>query len=225
MITEQNHLEQSESPFRDFFTKIYNDKVKNCTVFENEEYKTYMENPYYNPTYLARILSLYLPAAPIWSNLMMGNLARYGYQIAEPIEHCGCHNSRTTGISESRMKVTKHTVLGGEVSSRIDQVIQKLGSHIRQIEINYSSHYLLNLTRNRTVRKKILAEEPWNKRGPPRPTTTSFYSETPKISLVTQVKKTQKNKPNDNNKTIGKIFFLHSQIISFVHPCNKTEKF
>ena len=122
---------------------------------------------------------------------MLGNLSRFGYQqVTEPLEHCGCHNSRTTGLSESRMKVVKKTILGGEVSSRIDQVAQKLGSTIRQVEINYSNHYLLNLTRNRTARgKKILAEETWNKRGPLRPrTTTSFYSEKPKIPLVTQVK-------------------------------------
>ncbi|CAF4885500.1 unnamed protein product, partial [Rotaria magnacalcarata] len=75
----------------------------------------------------------------------MGNLGRYGYRNVEPIQHCGCHNSRTTGISESRLKVIKHTVLQGEVSSRIDQVVQILGSNIRQTEINYSNHYLLNL--------------------------------------------------------------------------------
>jgi hypothetical protein len=167
-----------------------------------------MENPYYNPTYLIQILSLYLRTAPIWSNLMMGNLARYGYPDVEPIEHCGCHNSRTTGISESRLKVVKHTVLGGEVSSRIDQVVQKLGSTIRQTEINYSSHYLVNLTRNRSVRaKKVLAEEAWNKRGPSQPTTTSIYSEKPKVSLIDRVKKAVKRVSNVNNPTVGKIFF------------------
>jgi hypothetical protein len=167
-----------------------------------------MENPYYNPAYLKRILQLYLPLSPIWSNLMMGDLARYGYKIAGPFEHCGCHNSRTTGISDSRLKVVKHTVLGGTVSSRIDQVVQKLGSHIRQTEINYSNHYLLNLTRNRSVRaKKVLAEESWNKRGPPPPTTTSIYSEKPKMSLVGQVKKVLKTKSNAKNSTIGKVHF------------------
>jgi hypothetical protein len=206
MITEENDINQSESPFRDYFTKIYDDKIVNCAIFETEEYKIHMENPYYNPAYLKHILSLYLPVAPIWSNLIMGNLARYGYQTVEPIEHCGCHNSRTTGISESRMKVTKNTVLGGEVSSRIDQVVQKLGSQIRQIEINYSNHYLQNLTRNRNARKRnLLAEESWNKRGPSKPSTTSIYSEKPKVSLTNQVKKASKTKSNTNKQTIGKI--------------------
>jgi hypothetical protein len=88
------------------------------------------------------------------------------------------------------MKVVKNTILGGEVSSRIDQVANKLGSTIRQVEINYSNHYILDLTRNRSTRgRKLLAEESWNKRGPLRPRkTTSFYSEKPKIPLVTQVK-------------------------------------
>lgn len=207
-MSEQNDIDRSESPFRDYFTKIYDDKLKKCAVFESDEYKNYIENPYYHPTYLKRILSLYLPVAPIWSNLMMGNLNRFGYTFVEPIEHCGCHNSRTTGISESRMKVIKHTVLGGEVSSRIDQVVQKLGSNIRQTEINYTNHYLINLTRNRSERaQKLLAEEEWNKRGPPKPASTSIYSQKPKVSLTAEAKKTSKTKSNANDLTVGKIFF------------------
>jgi hypothetical protein len=168
-----------------------------------------MENPYYNPTYLKRILSLYLPVAPIWSNLMMGNLARYGYEFVEAIEHCGCHNSRTTGISESRMKVVKQTILGGEVSSRVDQVVNKLGSRIREIEINYASHLIRNLTRNKTVRgQNILATEPWNKRISSQPRTTSTFSQQPKVSLVDQAKKASKTKSNPSNKTMGKMYFL-----------------
>ncbi|CAM4935949.1 unnamed protein product [Rotaria socialis] len=194
-ISEQNACDESESPFRDYFTSVFNDQKTKCAMFANENFQKYNENPYYNPDYLKCILSLYLPVAPIWSNLLMGNLGRYGYRNFEPIQHCGCHNSRTTGISESRLKVIKHTVLQGEVSSRIDQVVQILGSNIRQAEINYSNHYLLNLTRNRSMRaKKLLAEEPWNKRGPPAVTTTSIYSQKPKVSLVAQVKKALKIK-------------------------------
>ncbi|CAF4529471.1 unnamed protein product, partial [Rotaria socialis] len=186
-ISEQNACDESESPFRDYFTSVFNDQKTKCAMFANENFQKYNENPYYNPDYLKCILSLYLSVAPIWSNLLMGNLGRYGYRNFEPIQHCGCHNSRTTGISESRLKVIKHTVLQGEVSSRIDQVVQILGSNIRQAEINYSNHYLLNLTRNRSMRaKKLLAEEPWNKRGPPAVTTTSIYSQKPKVSLVAQ---------------------------------------
>ncbi|CAF1130482.1 unnamed protein product [Rotaria sordida] len=206
-VSEQNAIDESKSPFRDYFSKIYDDQTQTCATFTDENFQKYMENPYYSPTYLKHILSLYLRTAPIWSNLMMGNLERYGYRTTETIEHCGCHTSRTTGISESRLKVIKHTVLRGEVSSRVDQVVQILGSNIRQTEINYSNHYLLNLTRNRSKRaKKLLAEEPWNKRAPP-PTTTSIYSEKPKLSLVAQVKKALKNKTNIDEQTIGESTF------------------
>ncbi|CAF4572846.1 unnamed protein product, partial [Rotaria magnacalcarata] len=103
----------------------------------------------------------------------------------------------------------KHTVLQGEVSSRIDQVVQILGSNIRQTEINYSNHYLLNLTRNRSMRaKKLLAEEPWNKRGPPAVTTTSIYSQKPKVSLVAQVKKALKIKYKADDVVVGKTVFF-----------------
>lgn len=185
------------------------DQEKICDTFSNETYKKYMENPYYNPAYLKRILALYLPVAPIWSNLMMGNLARYGYRTAARIEHCGCHNSRTTGVSESRLKVIKRTILRGEVSSRIDQVVQILGSRIRETEINYSNHYLLNLTKNRSARaKKLLAEESWNKRGPPRPTATSIYSEKPKVPIVAQLKNAIKTKNSIRGQTLGTLVFI-----------------
>ncbi|CAF1397709.1 unnamed protein product [Rotaria sp. Silwood1] len=202
-LSEQVASDESESPFRDYFTQIYNDQEKICDSFSNENFKKYMENPYYSPAYLKRILSLYLPIAPIWSNLMMGSLSRYGYRTTTRIKHCGCHNSRTTGVSESRLKVIKHTALRGEVSSRIDQVVQMLGSSIRQTEINYSNHYPLNLTKNRTARsKKLLAEESWNKRGPSPPPTTSIYSEKPKVSIVAQLKNAVKTKSSTRGQTL-----------------------
>ncbi|CAF1594493.1 unnamed protein product [Rotaria magnacalcarata] len=151
-IIDSNIDEQDiERPFRDYFTSIFNDQKTECAMFANENFPKHNENLYCNPNYLKYILSLYLRVAPIWSNLMIGNLGRYGYRSAELIERCGCHNSRTTGISESRLEVIKHTVLQGEVASRIDQVVQILDSNIRQTEINYSNHYLLNLIRSRRM--------------------------------------------------------------------------
>ncbi len=139
----------------------------------------------------------------------MGNLGRYGYPDVKPIEHCGCRDSRTTGISESRMKVVKHNVLSDEVSSRVDQVVQKLGSRIRQIEINYSTHYLLNLTRNRKAKaKKLCAEEGWDKRDSSKRSTTSTYSTTPKVPLIETVKTALRPRSNAVKQPIGKIFFI-----------------
>ncbi|CAF4487012.1 unnamed protein product, partial [Rotaria sp. Silwood2] len=213
-ISEKNATDESESPFRDYFTKIYDDQTKTCATFMDDNFQKFMENLYYNPTYLKRILSLYLPIAPIWRNLMMGNLERYGYQFTEMIEHCGCHYSRTTGVLESRLKVIKHTVLRGEVSSRVDQVVQILGSKVRETEINYSYHYLINLTRNRSVRvQKLLAEEPWNKHAPPPSTTASRYSEPPRLSFVAQVKTALKKTSNMDKQTsaFGTMHMLYSK--------------
>lgn len=192
-MSEEDEIKQSESPFRDYFTKIYDEKTKYCAIFDDDQYKTHAENTFYNPNYLKHILSSYLPVAPIWSNLMMGNLGRYGYRNVEPMEHCGCHNSRTTGISESRMKVTKNTVLFGEKSSRVDQVAQRLGDRIRQMEVNYSTNYLSNLTRNKDAsKKKLCAEESWNKRTTSSRKTTGVFSEPPKVPITETIKKATK---------------------------------
>lgn len=211
LLSEEDDIKQSESPFRDHFTKIYDEKVKYCAIFESDQYKIHAENIFYNPNYLKHILSSYLPVAPIWSNLMMGNLGRYGYQNVEPIEHCGCHNSRTTGISESRMKVTKNTVLFGEVSSRVDQVAQKLGHRIRQMEVNYSNNYLLNLTRNRDASKyKLCAEEPWNKKTTSSRKNTSVFSKPPKVPIAETLKKAAKEKSQGEILKIATLYSYES---------------
>ena len=70
---------------------------------------------------------------------MMGNFACHGYQSLEPVEHCGCNNSRTTDISEPRLKLIKRTILHGEASLLIDHVSQILTSHIRETQIDYSN--------------------------------------------------------------------------------------
>ncbi|CAF4505293.1 unnamed protein product, partial [Rotaria magnacalcarata] len=94
-----------------------------------------------------------------------------------------------------------------EVTSRIDQVLQIVGSNIRQTEINYSNHYLLNLTRNRSIRaKKLLAKESWNKRGS-LAVTTSIYSLKPIVTLVAQVKIALKTKSKTDDVFADKTGF------------------
>jgi hypothetical protein len=40
-----------------------------------------------NISTVACFLTLYLPIAPIWSNLMMGNLGQYGFLDIELMKH------------------------------------------------------------------------------------------------------------------------------------------
>ncbi|CAF1609485.1 unnamed protein product, partial [Didymodactylos carnosus] len=106
-------------------------------------------------------------------------------------------------MSESRMRVVKHSILNGEVASRLDQVVSQLGGAIQSVETNYADHYMINLTSQRSVRKKaVQAEELWQKRGPPKATGT--YSEKPKLPLVNQVTKMllSQNKSNKQKKQV-----------------------
>ncbi|CAF3639113.1 unnamed protein product [Rotaria sp. Silwood1] len=46
-------------------------------------------------------LDLYLPTAPIWSNLLLGNFSgRYGYGFDTTTTSCSCHFGRTTGVGQ-----------------------------------------------------------------------------------------------------------------------------
>ncbi|CAF4983965.1 unnamed protein product, partial [Rotaria magnacalcarata] len=53
-----------------------------------------------------------MPTAPIWSNLLLGTFAqRYRYSSNLVVPPCSCHFGRTTGKSESQMRVLKEAIL------------------------------------------------------------------------------------------------------------------
>ncbi|CAF5057256.1 unnamed protein product, partial [Rotaria magnacalcarata] len=66
------------------------------------------------------------PTAPIWSNLLLGNFGqRYGYSLNSTVPPCSCHLGRTTGASESQMRVLKEAILSKKIYSRIDEVAKQ----------------------------------------------------------------------------------------------------
>ncbi|CAF1544643.1 unnamed protein product, partial [Didymodactylos carnosus] len=96
LVTEEETVTMGNSPFKAYFQAIHEDSVMKTEQFNNEIYNIYPVNPYYSPSFLNKINELYLTTAPLWSNLTLGHLSRFGYKTSDPIVHCGCHSSRTT---------------------------------------------------------------------------------------------------------------------------------
>ena len=67
-----------------------------------------------------------MPTASVWSSLLLGNFAqRYGYSLESVVLPCSCHFGRTTGVSESQMRVLKEAILSKKIYTRINEVISK----------------------------------------------------------------------------------------------------
>ena len=132
-----------------------------------------------------------MPTAPIWSNLLLGNFAqRYGYSSESVVSPCSCHFGRTTGVSESQMRVLKEAILSKKMYTRIDEVISKLGETIEAVEIKFADFISIKRTKNRLLpankQKKI--EEQWNKRTKTaRPATGVYTSTKPSMNIMAMV--------------------------------------
>jgi hypothetical protein len=179
-----------ESSFKELFTTIYKECLQLVQTYDKPEWNHLQSNPLFSSTFLTRILKLYMPTAPIWSNLLLGDFAhRYGYVSDSTPAPCSCHFGRTTGTSENQMRVLKENILCNKKYSRIDQVVTKLGESIEAMEMQYADYSLLKRTKNRLLpsKKKKPAQEPWNKRKRATRKTGLYTSEGPKTNLITMM--------------------------------------
>ena len=131
-----------------------------------------------------------MPVAPIWSNLLLGNfIQRYGYSSTTAVLPCSCHFGRTTGVSESQMRVLKEAILKNKVYSRIDEVVSRLGDLIEAVEIQFADYASIRKNKMRVLpaKKQKPAEEQWNKRKKPSRKTGVYTTEKPPASLVSMM--------------------------------------
>lgn len=181
------------SSFKELFRGIYQETINLIKEYDGPEWNQLPSNPLFSIVFLQRLLKLYMPTAPIWSNLLLGNFfQRYGYSKPDSVAApCLCHFGRTTGVSESRMRVLKETVLKNKKYSRVDQVISKIGETIEAIETQFSDHTLNPKRKMRILPaiKQKPAEESWNKKKKPTRTTGVYTSEKPPVNLMTMMNK------------------------------------
>ncbi|CAF1411493.1 unnamed protein product [Adineta ricciae] len=110
-LGEEDAVLQIESPFNELFTRIYEECKETLKVYDEPQWNNLPNNPLFSAAYLTRLLKLYMPTEPIWSNLLLGNFtSRYGYNSNFATVPCCCHTGRTTGVSESRMRVLKEAI-------------------------------------------------------------------------------------------------------------------
>jgi hypothetical protein len=191
-----------ESSFKELFYKIYQQSKELIKQYDSSLWKNLPSNPLFSATYLQHLLKLYMPTAPIWSNLLLGNfIQRYGYSSTSAIPPCSCHFGRTTGVSESHMRVLKEAVLKNKVYSRIDQVVSKISENIEAIEIQFADHALNQKNKMRILptNEQKPATEPWNKRKKTARTTGMYTSEKPAVSLITMMNTHLLGQNDDSN--------------------------
>ncbi|CAF1177568.1 unnamed protein product, partial [Rotaria magnacalcarata] len=146
-----------ESSFKKLFITIYQENKDLLKSYDAPEWQHLSANPLFSAAYLSRILKLYMPTAPIWSNLLLGTFAqRYGYSSNLVVPPCSCHFGRTTGKSESQMRVLKEAILSKKIYSRIDEVVSKLGDTIEAVEIQFADFILIKRTKSRVLPAKKL---------------------------------------------------------------------
>ncbi|CAM4940035.1 unnamed protein product [Rotaria socialis] len=197
-----------ESSFKKLFITIYQENKDLLKSYDAPEWQHLSANPLFSAAYLSRILKLYMPTAPIWSNLLLGTFAqRYGYSSNLVVPPCSCHFGRTTGKSESQMRVLKEAILSKKIYSRIDEVVSKLGDTIEAVEIQFADFILIKRTKNRVLpaKKQKKIEEPWNKRTKIIKPTGVYTSMKPSMNLVAMVNTRLLGQNDDSNLDVGQL--------------------
>ena len=169
---------------------IYRQRKELIKVYDSPPWDNLSANPLFSAVYSQRLLKLYMPMAPIWSNLLLGNFVqRYGYSSTTNVPPCSCHFGRTTGVSESQMRVLKEAILKNKIYSRIDEVVSRLGDNIESIEIQFADCASTRKSKMRILpaKKQKPAEEQWNKRKKTSRKTGVYTTEKPPTSLVSMM--------------------------------------
>ena len=187
MFGEEEAILHIESSFKQIFTTIFQQSKKILKIYDEPQWENLPNNPFFSATYLTRLLELSMPTAPIWSNLLLGNfMHRYDYATTSAQPPCVCHFGRTTGVSESRMRVLKEAILNQKVYSRVDEVVTKLRETIEAVEFQFADYVFIKKIKNNILpaKKQKPAEERWNKRKTTSRSTGIYTSEKPLINLV-----------------------------------------
>ncbi|CAF3851389.1 unnamed protein product, partial [Rotaria magnacalcarata] len=217
--SEEESIFYVQSSFKELFTTIKQQCKDLLNVYDGPEWKDLPNNPLFSVSYLNRILKLYMPTTPIWSNLLLGNFGqRYGYSLNSTVPPCSCHFGRTTGASESQMRVLKEAILSKKIYSRIDEVASKLGETIEAVEMQFADYILIKKGKSRLLpaKKQKLAEEPWNKRNKTGKTTGVYTSKKPPMNLVAMMNNKLLGQNDDANLDAGQL----TQFLKFENTSN-----
>lgn len=191
-LGEEEAIAQMESSFKVSFTNTFRECKELLAMYDTPMWQNLPSNPLFSAPYLNRLLKLYMPTVPIWSNILLGNFSRrYGYKRESVIPPCPCHSGRTTGVSESKMRLLKEAILNKKIYSRIDEVASKMGETIEAIEIQFADHASSTRSKERLLpaKKNNSARESWRKHKKSGKTTGMYTSEKPSINLVAMVNK------------------------------------
>ncbi|UJR13060.1 hypothetical protein I4U23_000086 [Adineta vaga] len=226
-LGEEETVLQIESSFKGLFTRIYEESKEAMKIYDEPQWNNLPSNPLFSATFLARLLKLYMPTAPIWSNLLLGNFKhRYGYKSNFEAAPCSCHTGRTTGVSESRMRVLKEAILSRKVYARIDEVVTKLGENIGAVECQFADYIFMKNNKNHVLpaSKQKKAGENWAKRlKTAADNAIGYTSGSPQLNLTGMMNTRLLGQNDDEN--LGNVSIISEKLLDTIGQLPEFLKF
>lgn len=165
-LSEEDFQSRStRNEFAHFADSILNE-VK--ADIDNQFFVEVLGNKRYSPVLAEKILKLYMPTLPLWSNLLQGDLSRHGasevYLSFNPPKECVRRNAKI----EKRFQILKDIQLHGSTTKRLDEISVKIKDHITTVQevAELKSIKQGGKQKSRTGRSTKTVEESWDKRKP-----------------------------------------------------------
>ncbi|KAF1371411.1 hypothetical protein PFLUV_G00278600, partial [Perca fluviatilis] len=178
------------------------------SMLEEEDNKT-EENPYHCPEVINVLFRDYLGIFPLWSGVMLGDLAMYATDAPSKEKAESACTRQTNCHAENWFGIVKNNILQKERFLRPGVFIQKLHASLRARYMEHSLQYGLTLNQKPLrCRVDLLdhSEEQWAKRTvTSRQTKTKYFDPpknlpTPKAVKWKKMKATRQKSKNTANK-------------------------
>ncbi|CAF5126582.1 unnamed protein product, partial [Rotaria sp. Silwood1] len=122
IVDEEQETNSTNSKFKTVINKIFYDALIDTGISKEDVFGARASGILKWFKYLNRY---FMPTAPIWSNMLLGNASRHRRLAVKSFENfCVAQlEQRTTAISERRMGILKRTQLGGQIYLRLDVLL------------------------------------------------------------------------------------------------------
>jgi hypothetical protein len=131
-LTEEDYLNRSTTnAFYNMSDEILQAVQKK--ISQSTNHKAH-ENRYQSAALVDKIHKLFMPTAPIWSDLLIGDLSRHGK--SKPYQDCQNSNTPIRGNTsiEKRFQILKDIMFGGKPIHRLDEFSGRLKIHTETLQ-------------------------------------------------------------------------------------------
>lgn len=195
------------SPFAVEFKGIYEDSI---SAQGHDDYGTqHNVNPYFCEDIIRFLLQRYMALFPLWSGILLGDLARYASDSKKDISMSEVAQTRATNCHvETWFGIVKHSILQHRRKLRPAEFITIMR---QSLQGRYREHIIQNALPKKVLTAPLIttktrhehAQEQWAKRAPGvgKETKNKFYSAPQKIPIPKKMRTQEKKVSNRNIET------------------------